>query len=205
MTRSCCFANSRMFRSRTTLHSVVHHGFGRPLWHRCKPVCLLWLISCRHLSRNSRIREIDAIRRTACTPIIFKRLGMAFALLYSEPPSANALPEPAAPLTGPSPFAVNRKKCESMSKRLVDDDSAVYLVGSGIASLAAAAFLIRDGNIPGPTSRFLRNPRKSAEVLTPPDLRRTAMSCVAAECSRANTSVPTIYFLQSLLSMGARR
>jgi oleate hydratase len=36
-----------------------------------------------------------------------------------------------------------------MPNRLVDDGSAVYLIGSGIASLAAAAFLIRDGNIPG--------------------------------------------------------
>jgi len=85
---------------------------------------------------------------------------MAFALLYSEPPSANALPEPAAPLTGPSPFAVNRKKCESMSKRLVDDDSAVYLVGSGIASLATAAFLIRDGNIPGHNITILEESAK---------------------------------------------
>lgn len=31
----------------------------------------------------------------------------------------------------------------------VDHESAFYLIGGGIASLAAAAFLIRDGNIPG--------------------------------------------------------
>ncbi len=36
-----------------------------------------------------------------------------------------------------------------MSERLVDDNAAFYLVGGGIASLAAAAFLIRDGDVPG--------------------------------------------------------
>lgn len=36
-----------------------------------------------------------------------------------------------------------------MSERPVDDHAAFYLVGAGIASLAAAAFLIRDGDVPG--------------------------------------------------------
>jgi len=36
-----------------------------------------------------------------------------------------------------------------MPERTSDDSSAVYLVGAGIASLAAAAFLIRDADIPG--------------------------------------------------------
>jgi oleate hydratase len=36
-----------------------------------------------------------------------------------------------------------------MSGELATDSTSVYLVGGGIASLAAAAFLIRDGNIPG--------------------------------------------------------
>jgi oleate hydratase len=36
-----------------------------------------------------------------------------------------------------------------MSHKLADDNTAFYLVGGGIASLAAAAFLIRDGDIPG--------------------------------------------------------
>jgi oleate hydratase len=36
-----------------------------------------------------------------------------------------------------------------MSDNLANDYTAIYLVGGGIASLAAAAFLIRDGNIPG--------------------------------------------------------
>ena len=36
-----------------------------------------------------------------------------------------------------------------MSERPTDDNAQVFLVGAGIASLAAAAFLIRDGDIPG--------------------------------------------------------
>src|SRR3984885_12390699 len=36
-----------------------------------------------------------------------------------------------------------------MSKTRVEDNAAIYLVGGGIASLAAAAFLIRDGDIRG--------------------------------------------------------
>ena len=36
-----------------------------------------------------------------------------------------------------------------MLEKRNDDGAAIYLVGGGIASLAAAAFFIRDGNIPG--------------------------------------------------------
>jgi oleate hydratase len=36
-----------------------------------------------------------------------------------------------------------------LAEKYVDNDCAVYLVGGGIASLAAAAFFIRDGDIPG--------------------------------------------------------
>jgi len=36
-----------------------------------------------------------------------------------------------------------------MSERSVDDTAHIYLVGGGIASLAAAAFLIRDGGVLG--------------------------------------------------------
>jgi oleate hydratase len=36
-----------------------------------------------------------------------------------------------------------------MSEKPIDDSAAIYLVGGGIASLAAAAFLLRDGNILG--------------------------------------------------------
>jgi oleate hydratase len=36
-----------------------------------------------------------------------------------------------------------------MNDRVSNDNAAIYLVGAGIASLAAAAFLIRDGDIPG--------------------------------------------------------
>jgi oleate hydratase len=36
-----------------------------------------------------------------------------------------------------------------MPERHTENNVMVYLVGGGIASLAAAAFLIRDGDIPG--------------------------------------------------------
>jgi len=36
-----------------------------------------------------------------------------------------------------------------MTERISDDNAIIYLVGAGIASLAAAAFLIRDGDVPG--------------------------------------------------------
>ena len=36
-----------------------------------------------------------------------------------------------------------------MPEKRVDDNAVFYLVGGGIASLAAAAFLIRDGGVRG--------------------------------------------------------
>lgn len=37
------------------------------------------------------------------------------------------------------------------------DKKSAYLVGSGLASLAAAAFLVRDGQMKGKESIFLKN------------------------------------------------
>ncbi len=47
-----------------------------------------------------------------------------------------------------SHFHYAERRVNSMPERR-PDNSKVYLVGGGIVSLAAAAFLIRDGNIPG--------------------------------------------------------
>src|SRR5271168_3872856 len=47
-----------------------------------------------------------------------------------------------------------------MPERRSDTNAKVYLVGGGIASLAAAAFLIRDGNIPGHNITILEESRK---------------------------------------------
>src|SRR5260370_459344 len=41
------------------------------------------------------------------------------------------------------------RSVNSMPERRADNNAKIYLVGGGIASLAAAAFLIRDGDIPG--------------------------------------------------------
>ncbi len=45
--------------------------------------------------------------------------------------------------------AAGRKKRELLPERLANDKALIYLVGGGIASLAAAVFFIRDGDIPG--------------------------------------------------------
>jgi oleate hydratase len=47
-----------------------------------------------------------------------------------------------------------------MSERPADDPASIYLVGAGIASLAAAAFLIRDGDIPGRNITILEESSK---------------------------------------------
>ena len=57
-----------------------------------------------------------------------------------------------------------------MPEKPVDDNAAIYLVGGGIASLAAAAFLIRDGGIRGHNITILEESAKSAAALTPPEL-----------------------------------
>ena len=47
-----------------------------------------------------------------------------------------------------------------MSKQTSSDNDAIYLVGGGIASLAAAAFLIRDADIPGHNITILEESTK---------------------------------------------
>lgn len=47
-----------------------------------------------------------------------------------------------------------------MPGRVVDDNAVFYLVGSGIASLAAAAFLIRDADVPGRNIMILEESSK---------------------------------------------
>ena len=61
---------------------------------------------------------------------------------------------------------VSRKKVNAMTERQSDNDAKVYLVGGGIASLAAAAFLIRDGNIPGHNTTILEESRKIGSLDT---------------------------------------
>lgn len=47
-----------------------------------------------------------------------------------------------------------------MPEKRVDDNRAIDLVGGGIASLAAAVFLIRDGDIPGHNITILEESAK---------------------------------------------
>ncbi len=69
-----------------------------------------------------------------------------------------------------------------MSERPADDRSAIYLVGAGIASLAAAAFLIRDGDIPGQNITILEESSKIGGSLDARwDRRAMATSCAADE------------------------
>ena len=54
-----------------------------------------------------------------------------------------------------------------------------YFVGSGIASLAGAAFLIRDGLIPGEAIHIFEELNTTGGSLDGPVRRIKAMSCVA--------------------------
>jgi len=47
-----------------------------------------------------------------------------------------------------------------MIEKTCNDTPAIFLVGAGIASLAAAAFLIRDGDIPGQNITILEESEK---------------------------------------------
>jgi oleate hydratase len=47
-----------------------------------------------------------------------------------------------------------------MSEGTRNDNEAIYLVGGGIASLAAAAFFIRDGDVPGRNITILEESEK---------------------------------------------
>jgi oleate hydratase len=47
-----------------------------------------------------------------------------------------------------------------MTDRVSNDNATITLVGAGIASLAAAAFLIRDGDIPGQNITILEESAK---------------------------------------------
>ena len=58
-----------------------------------------------------------------------------------------------------------------MPERRADSNAEVYLVGGGIASLAAAAFLIRDGDIAGHNITILEESGKiggSLDAAGPP-------------------------------------
>jgi len=48
-----------------------------------------------------------------------------------------------------------KRKCEPIAVKRPDENAATYLVGGGIASLAAAVFLIRDGDVQGHTITIL--------------------------------------------------
>src|ERR1019366_1175287 len=61
---------------------------------------------------------------------------------------------------GPTFASARRRNVNSMTVRRMDDHSTAYLIGAGIASLAAAAFLIRDGDIPGQNITILEESSK---------------------------------------------
>ncbi len=52
------------------------------------------------------------------------------------------------------------------------DEKSAYLVGSGLASLAAAAFLIRDGQMSGERITILRPRRLEGELSTAPAMQK---------------------------------
>jgi len=56
-----------------------------------------------------------------------------------------------------------------------------YLVGGGIGSLAAA-FMIRDGGLPGGNISILEAASSWAEVWTAPEIPRVGILCAADAC-----------------------
>ena len=56
-----------------------------------------------------------------------------------------------------------------------DDNAAIYLVGGGIASLAAAVFLIRDGDVQGHTITILEESSRIGGSLDAAGDAQTAM------------------------------
>jgi myosin-crossreactive antigen len=69
---------------------------------------------------------------------------------------------------------------EPCPERKPDDNAAIYLVGGGIASLAAAAFFIRDGDIPGRNITILEESGRIGGSLDAAGTPETATSCAAA-------------------------
>ena len=67
-----------------------------------------------------------------------------------------------------------------MSKQASGNGTAIYLVGGGIASMAAAAFLIRDADVPGHNITIFEESAKIGGSLDAPALPPMATSCVAA-------------------------
>ena len=58
-----------------------------------------------------------------------------------------------------------------------------YLIGGGLASMAAAAYLIRDCNFPAPTLPSMREPISWGEEMTEREHRKRVMYAAAAICS----------------------
>ena len=67
-----------------------------------------------------------------------------------------------------------------MPDKHADRDPSFYLVGGGIASLAAAVFLIRDGDILGRNITILEESAQIGGSLDAAGNRLKAMSCAAA-------------------------
>jgi oleate hydratase len=60
--------------------------------------------------------------------------------------------------------------------------SKAYLVGGGIVSLTAAAFMVRDGSFPGENISILKAASLLGGSLEVPSLQGLDIPCAAAEC-----------------------
>lgn len=76
---------------------------------------------------------------------------------------------------------------------------SAYLVGSGLASLASAAFLIRDGRVPGEKSIFWKNWRSLEAHWTVFMNKNTATSSEVEERWKVILNVSGIFIDQFLL------
>lgn len=74
-----------------------------------------------------------------------------------------------------------------------------YLVGGGIASLASAAYLLRDGHIRGRISTSLKNLIKRGKVWTRIVHLKQDISCVAGECLMRKQAYTCTYDVLSFI------
>ena len=92
-----------------------------------------------------------------------------------------------------------------MNPRRTDDHSAIYLIGGGIASLAAAAFFVRDGDVRGQDITIFEESGKFGGSLDAAGgAEHEAKGRAWRPDDRANISALTTSFLRSLLSTKAR-
>lgn len=83
------------------------------------------------------------------------QLDTVISALQNDNHSVRRKPFKEKAYRGHGKMSLAMRECEVITVTRPGSSAATYLVGGGIASLAAAAFLIRDGDVPGHTITIL--------------------------------------------------